>query len=817
MATNLVRREGLLYEEETPSLMDRVAQAGLEQPPTTPAGAQALGGTQQQVAMAGTPAQKKPVLEQAVKKTETLQGAQRLEAPREVATGAEQSAATKAQQLAQLGSLGTRVQSLIEGELKKGAQQALGQARVSGDAVSQMLGLNDAQLAAQKADPNSQYNQVTTKLQQYAADPQNQQVLAELAGLGLTPAQAAQASQMWQSASQATGTGVAEAVANQATLGQLDVTQMGYASMDELAGTLGVTPQEAATMTVPQLQQRVADLQQETFSRIQTLQAQLAGMPPGSAQRQLIQRELADLGQVGVAGVEAQVAQTAADIQLADQVKVGNRQMSVEQALKDQNISDLIQDYISASPEQREAILPSAIYGDLRQWVDNNYAALGELVGHAQETQQQFSQAQQDYQAIGQLGGVQIPDTLLSQIIPGYMPGSVVTSDQVAAAQQTLASSPIGQLAQSDVPNKSVILSSLGPADLQEIQQRNLSAAQVADAFNRAEAVRGDAIAQQLMGGDEVPQFMWGVGDQNRAMYALAASKQLADAGATHLAQSEGFRDLLATNKIPVGQLKDWLTYKDVLDNDEIIGLIGDRKLTLKNAGAYLKDAGTKLSAHASTQKLEEQANNAKDLDELLAIVFGGSVTASTLNNSLSVETRKILDTDKNGIIDNSDLAGLKRKVGDTPDVLTFLKKGTDAGDSLFSSLQKTVNKEVERVNKAIDYANNTIPSIAQAMANLQVKTGDQWSTLATADQASILDKISKSLTTAGISPADAEAFFTGAKEPSSAQRTAISNAYSAISEDGKRQNIAGMPDGPDKLAKQRQVGQSLGILRNML
>lgn len=441
----LVRQGGQLVEVSEESLQQR-----LDRQTTSPAQAQAMGQTPKQQDMTGTPAQKKPILEQRVAKEDTLRGAERLRTAREQATQAEQVAADRAAQVAQLGSLGTRVQDLVSQQFEQAAQQQVGQAQIAQPALATTLGLSPEELEAAKANPSSNYNQVSAALNEFmlSADVNaGELALVKLTQLGLS---SEQAKSLIDTTAQSTGKVVAESMADKVTLGQLDLTELGYESNEQLAELLGVSMSDLNSMTIPQLEQAVQVQQQAQFSRVANLKAEIAALPPGSMQREILLRELRDLGGVGVTGVEDKIATTVEEIDMADEVMIAGQSFDVEELLKDDQISDLIMDWIAADPAEREKIFPSEEYPELTAWIEANQLALGELSTSMGETTESFNKAQDDFAKIGQLEDldVTLDNDVLSLFVPGFDPETPVTSEQLQALQTTLQSSAIGQIQQ---------------------------------------------------------------------------------------------------------------------------------------------------------------------------------------------------------------------------------------------------------------------------------------------------------------------------------------------------------------------------------
>ena len=302
MAIQTQRVGGQLVETDNYNTKQLAKLAGTPVGPTTPAGVETVGGNPDQAKMAGTPAQKQPVIQDATKPQETLQTAQRTQAPRQQVTAPEEQAAQKANQLMQLGSLHTRVEALIAKDLKLQAP-AQGQ-------------LSEQQVAALPAEVRAQ---AETLLNAVIANPQDQNALAAATQFwrenGLATVDNFTPEQFIATAQQSLGKQAAEQVRDTVQLANLELGENERAALEEVFGD---TWQQ---FTVPQLAQAVEDMRQREFSRAQSLRAELASAT--GARREQLLTELNDLGQSGIAGTEAGVKEIAQQIDKADTVQIG--------------------------------------------------------------------------------------------------------------------------------------------------------------------------------------------------------------------------------------------------------------------------------------------------------------------------------------------------------------------------------------------------------------------------------------------------------------------------------------------------------------
>lgn len=688
----LVRKgTGLFEEVEEQTLFDRVNDAGAGV--TTPATAAALGASPDQAKMVGTKAQKAPVLQQAVEKTQTLAGAQRLDAPRQQSSSPEQAAAQKAQQVRALGSLTTRVQSAVEAVLNQGATTATAGAAVNETALASTLGLSPAQVAAQKADPNSQYSKAMAALQQYSAAPQSEAALVALTAAGMTVEQAAAASGLLSTGVDATGAQLGAKTADNITVAQIDLGAMGFGSPAQLAGLLGVPEAQLTAMTIPQLQQAVEDMRRAEFNKMHALRQQLATLPANSMQAQEIRRQLSDMGQVGVTGVEQSVAQTAAEINTAEMIKIGGDTKSVEEVLKDSNLSSLVTRYLSASPQERDKILPADKFGDLRTWIENNQKALGDFVQSAEGTQKTFAQAQVDAKGIPTVAGVELSPELMAMVLPGYTPGTVVTSAQVADLRAQLDASLVGQIAKDGGAAAADIMRKLDPDTLNMLVQSGATAADIVKGHAMSQMISENTDILKILGWETTPKFILNGSTQARVEDAKAVIDAAANGKVSHLIADPGVLKLIKDGRITGADAAMWFRHPDALANPEIQAYIQNKQILPDAADRLLSDFASKKLAYKQQNDKAEKAKAATSVDHLVSMLFGGKTNLGTLNQTYRTAQvlatlgdkdsqgivdryRKLLDMDGSGEVDAGDMDRLKN--GARPASLLEVLEGTN-------------------------------------------------------------------------------------------------------------------------------------------
>lgn len=403
---------GRLVEETTESVQRKAAKLGIA-PPITAVGTGALGTTEQQRAMAGTPAQKKSALELA--QQQTLQEAQRRRQFRTEQTEEEKAKQEKSQALANLGELGDRVQKLIAGELNKASTVTGPIARqVNEEAVSQ------AQLQNEVAP--EQFQAALQTLGQ-AATADQQQVMEAMVtinkALGKQPSAPVtmdELKQFYGDMDEATASAIAAAVPDQILVTDELTQSLGVGSVQDLANLLQTTPEQLQSLSVSQLDELVNQVQAQEFNRVEELRSRLKDPTVSAAEKQAIADELRALGASGVRASEDEVKALVEDLGQAPIVKIGDKEMPVDQALADESISAIVIDYLN-NPDSEAA---DALSPEFKDWIDKHKNALLDASQEMQEEVGTFSDIQAKNLALQEAGGVKLDDNLMKELFPSW-------------------------------------------------------------------------------------------------------------------------------------------------------------------------------------------------------------------------------------------------------------------------------------------------------------------------------------------------------------------------------------------------------------
>jgi hypothetical protein len=397
---------GVLSQETTEGIQSLADKAGLQAPPITPLGAAALGANAHQQKMQGTPNQKQAALQLSLKPTESLDDTTRRKQARTEQTAAEQQQAEKSQTIQQLGALGDRVHSLIQGETAKLAQQTQ---PVAVDSANEFAGKDITALKP--------------LLAQLRADPTNMQLQVQVnQALGRDVSNTLQPEEinnLYRSATDSIAQGVAGSIDDQITASDLiERGELGYTA-EQLSELLGVPTESVGSLSVGQIRDLVGKLADEEFSNTQAVDQQANSSLLGTAERGLARELGRDMSATGVRSTEADVARIEDSIRNADVVQFGGRSYKVDELLQDENLSSVIAEYLNSPPDSEIRKQMDASEPGLVQFIKQNQTLLAEASKQLSESAGEFQKIQKDNQQAATLNGMLDP-AIAAKLIPGY-------------------------------------------------------------------------------------------------------------------------------------------------------------------------------------------------------------------------------------------------------------------------------------------------------------------------------------------------------------------------------------------------------------
>ena len=377
-----------------PTVNELAGQVGIT-PGTTAMTAGPLA-TPDQRKMMGTPAQKGARIATAAGETQ-LEQATKLRAPAEADEKTETAKRKAAALAGALGPMGDKVTQLVDAAMTRiTGQQVEGAEADSG----LQLKVNSAAEVIKNLKPEAQ-TEVADLIAKIGANPNDTAALNRLnvvlgrtadtaIGANEIPALMAAAPDIVKAAA---GTAVTKAVGETITLE--DLGEMGT-TQEELASLLGIDPAEIPNLTITDLQNKIAAIQQAEFGASQEVQAGMSSALLSSTERAALRDVLATMEETGLAGAEFQVGQIGKDIADGRQVVVGNETYTVEELLSSPAMTDIVKKVLD-DPEAKTDFVKALkeTDPDLYNWVISSKAGLEKLVTEAATGAGRYKEIQQ--------------------------------------------------------------------------------------------------------------------------------------------------------------------------------------------------------------------------------------------------------------------------------------------------------------------------------------------------------------------------------------------------------------------------------------
>jgi len=449
-------------EENKKNINDLAKEAG-QNTPTTPLGAAEIGAPSKSADMMGTPLQRKANLEmqqkaqkQRIEEQEkqasaeqqrlegtTLQQAQRYQSPAQEASTQQQQAQELSESLRAFGPVQTRVQALIQERITAAQQGAAG------------LEVNEAAISA--LDEGTQ-DAARAAIDGYIKSPteENLQKIYDAVGYAIEDI-----SSLFAGDEQAIKTAVKDVISEKAaTLESLGLDQLGIdaAQQTDLEGELGLEPGGLANLTLEDLNAKIAEVEAREFSEIERLQAILSDPTASASLKQQARDQLAQMGVVGVTGVEERVDTIMEQVEQGNTIEILGREFTLEQALSDEGLTDLIVKAVN-NEELLQDMLDSEEYKDLGEWIQNNIDTLKETVEESEEQAESFIEVQDNYQGFRKsLGEGEKETAALEALFPGFDFGNSVLSADWDTLQKMSKVNPLYDLVKTDVFFKNAIV-----------------------------------------------------------------------------------------------------------------------------------------------------------------------------------------------------------------------------------------------------------------------------------------------------------------------------------------------------------------------
>jgi len=310
------------------SMEELAAQSG-RAAPIQPMESKLLGGSPDQAKMAGTPNQKANAIRSTIQGGEDLATRVRRGQTRTQASEGEGKQLDAAGRLQNLGDLNDRVDLM--------AQSALD---------ARALEMGEVELQAEGA--NEEQNALLEKIKQDPNDWESIKKLNTMLGYTTTDSMMSGAELMAMYGGEdaqiaaAFGATLGEAVA----AGNLDFKDMGFDSVEEVAGLLGTDVTTLQGLSIPQLLAQIDTAIQQEHTTIADLEARANDPRLGAAERAEARKSLREAGAVGIRAAETDVDRLADDIAEAGTVEFMGQEMTVEELLSSEHLSSVMAGYL---------------------------------------------------------------------------------------------------------------------------------------------------------------------------------------------------------------------------------------------------------------------------------------------------------------------------------------------------------------------------------------------------------------------------------------------------------------------------------------
>lgn len=147
-------------------------------------------------------------------------------------------------------------------------------------------------------------------------------------------------------------------------------------------------------LTLDELQEEINRIQTDVFSEADTLRAEIQSLPVGSARRKELEKQLGSMGEAGTFALEQAAMESTEEINLADKVMIGGKELDLAEALSSDVITKSIGNYLAGDTE--------ALSGDLeglKGSVDKYRDQLQNFIATSKDISLGFDAIQNEYQA----------------------------------------------------------------------------------------------------------------------------------------------------------------------------------------------------------------------------------------------------------------------------------------------------------------------------------------------------------------------------------------------------------------------------------
>lgn len=475
---------GQLSQESPAGIQSLSGALGLSVPPTTPLMTMQAGGNLDQAKMAGSPAQVQSAISYANQPEQSLAVTQRRAQP---APAQAPAAAAYKQQITDLSGLsdtGRRVAQYIDIQKQKLAATKLAPQQVLDEPALKQLPV------VQQVSQPINYSQLKSDLATLLSNPGDtatmarvNQMLGKSAGQLLTPEEL---KQFYQEATDAITSGIAGSIDTDITVSDLATLPEFGMDLNQVASALGMTPEEVGKLNLKQLQDKVAQVEQNITAN---QQAQATGTILGGAERAAYRDLGRELAVSGVTSAEAELGRIEQALSEGQSIRFAGQEYSLEELLGEGGITEVVSDYLNAPEGDPTRTNLEKSEPDLVKFIKANQLALEGLVADLGTAATGLQATQAANAKLATAGNITLDDVILKSVIPNW--GDIQTGaidrnsialmqalDSLPPADQTQLGTTLNAIAQqypellSELPNlgKSDILRLMDPAVLQALE-----------------------------------------------------------------------------------------------------------------------------------------------------------------------------------------------------------------------------------------------------------------------------------------------------------------------------------------------------------
>jgi hypothetical protein len=187
-------------------------------------------------------------------------------------------------------------------------------------------------------------------------------------------------------------------------------------SLSDLSFSLGMPVEEVGKLSIPQLKSKMEEVGAKDFGYVGDLQRKINDPYTSSPEREAALRELRRLGAAGVRASEADFRNVRKS--LNDRVTFNGKEMSLEEALSDANISSSIDSYLKGDDNYKAEFLKNN--PGLAQAIEKHKTALEAASKNLSDETKKLGEKSVATRGAATIRGVELPDSVMKVLIPAW-------------------------------------------------------------------------------------------------------------------------------------------------------------------------------------------------------------------------------------------------------------------------------------------------------------------------------------------------------------------------------------------------------------